>query len=273
MYVGGLRRVTLPRPGEPLEVMTRIRGVIFDLDGVLHVRDAALPGAAEAIARLRRAGLPMRFVTNTTRRPRRAILEALDGMGLAVAPEELLTPAAAVCLRLKERRERAHLLIHPALAEDFQDVEQGGDAVVLGDAGDEFRYSALNAAFRLLIGGAPLYALAANRYFKDADGLSLDCGAFVAALEYASGAKAELFGKPAPAFFQSALDGLGCAAQEAVMVGDDVEADVNGALALGIRAMLVRTGKYRESDEARLAPGGMVVDHAGDAVDRILHEL
>ncbi|GIK99775.1 MAG: hydrolase [Alphaproteobacteria bacterium] len=266
-------RVTGAQPGAPLEVMSRIRGVIFDLDGVLHVRDAALPGAAEAIARLRRAGVPMRFVTNTTRRPRRAILEALDGMGLAVAPEELLTPAAAVCLRLKERRERARLLIHPALAEDFQDVEQGGDAVVLGDAGDEFRYSALNAAFRLLIGGAPLYALAANRYFKDADGLSLDCGAFVAALEYASGAKAELFGKPAPAFFQSALDGLGCAAQEAVMVGDDVEADVNGALALGIRAMLVRTGKYRESDEARLAPGGMVVDHAGDAVDRILHEL
>lgn len=265
--------MTSAPPGTLLEVMQRIRGIIFDLDGVLHVRDAALPGAAEAIARLRHAGLPMRFVTNTTRRPRRAILEALNGMGLAVAPEELLTPAAAVCLRLKERRQRAHLLIHPALAADFRGVEQGGDAVVLGDAGDEFRYAALNAAFRLLIGGAPLYALAANRYFKDADGLSLDCGAFVAALEYASGANAELFGKPAPAFFRSALEGLGCTAQEAVMVGDDVEADVNGALALGIRGMLVRTGKYRESDEARLAPGGIVVDDASDAVDRILQDL
>lgn len=250
--------------------MARFRGTILDLDGVLYVRDRIVPGAPEAIDRLRRAGVTLRFVTNTTRRPRRAILEALRRLGFDIADEEVLTPASAVRGRLQARGQSPHLLIHPDLAEDFAGVPRGGDAVVLGDAGDAFSHAALNRAFRLLMDGAPLYALAANRYFQDEDGLTLDVGAFVAALEYASGTKAELFGKPAPAFFQAALDGLGCAAGETVMVGDDVEADVNGALALGIAGVLVRTGKYRPPDEARLAAGGAIVADVNAAVDLIL---
>lgn len=250
--------------------MGRVRGAILDLDGVLYVRDRVVPGASEAIGRLRRAGVALRFVTNTTRRPRRAILDSLRDLGFDIADEEVLTPASAVCERLRARGQSPYLLIHPDLAEDFAAVFRGEDAVVLGDAGDAFRYAALNRAFRLLMEGAPLYALAANRYFQDEDGLTLDVGAFVAALEYASGAKAELFGKPAPAFFQAALDGSGCAAGETVMVGDDVEADVNGALALGIGGMLVRTGKYRPYDERRLAAGGAVVTDVSAAADLIL---
>ena len=250
--------------------MASVRAVILDLDGVLHIREQVVPGAPEAVARLRRAGLALRFVTNTTRRPHRAILKSLRDLGFDIADEEVLTPAAAVGERLREKGQSPYLLIHPDLAEDFAACRQGSDAVVLGDAGDEFRYAALNRAFRLLMDGAPLYALAANRYFKDEDGLSLDVGAFVAALEYASGAKAELFGKPAPVFFQAALDGLDCAAGEAIMVGDDVEADVNGALALGLDGLLVRTGKYRPQDEERLAAGGAIVADVSAAVDLIL---
>lgn len=250
--------------------MGAVRGVILDLDGVLHVRDRVVPGAPAAIARLRRAGVPLRFVTNTTRRPRRAILAALRALGFEIGEDEVLTPAAAVCARLRHQRQAPYLLIHPDLAEDFAGVREGSDAVVLGDAGDAFQYAALNQAFRLLMDGAPLYALAANRYFKDDDGLSLDVGAFVAALEYASGARAQIFGKPATSFFGAALDGLRCAAAEAVMIGDDVEADVNGALALGMRGLLVRTGKYRPEDDARLAPGGAAVADVAEAVDRIL---
>ena len=251
--------------------MAKIRGVIFDLDGVLHVRDRVVRGAPEAVARVRRAGLALRCVTNTTRRPRRAILESLDRFGFDFAADELLTPAAAVCERLEEMGESPYLLIHPSLAEDFVAFgAEGSDAVVLGDAGEAFRYDSLNHAFRLLMEGAPLYALAANRYFEDDDGLSLDVGGFVAALEYASGIKAELFGKPSASFFQAALDGLGCRAEETVMIGDDVEADVNGALSIGIGGVLVRTGKYRPEDDARLARDGAIVKDVGEAVDRIL---
>jgi HAD superfamily hydrolase (TIGR01458 family) len=254
-----------------LKTTGTVRGVILDLDGVLHVRDRVVPGAPEAVRRLRAAGIPLRFVTNTTRRPRRAIIEALTRFGFDITADEVLTPAAAVCERLTEMAESPYLLIHADLSEDFAAFGTGGtDAVVLGDAGDAFRYDTLNRAFRLLMEGAPLYALAANRYFQDDDGLSLDVGAFVAALEYASGITAELFGKPAPAFFQAALEGLGCRTEETVVIGDDVEADVNGALALGFGGVLVRTGKYRPEDAARLASGGVIVADISEAVDRIL---
>ena len=137
---------------------------------------------------------------------------------------------------------------------------------MVGDAGDHLRYAGINQAFRLLKAGAPLLALGRNRYFKETDGLSMDAGPFVAALEYAAGVSAELLGKPAPALFAAALRPLGCIPAQAVMIGDDVEADVNGALAAGLGGILVRTGKFRPGDEMRLAAGGTVVDHIGAAV-------
>jgi HAD superfamily hydrolase (TIGR01458 family) len=163
------------------------------------------------------------------------------------------------------------LLIHPGLAEDFAGLASDGkDAVVVGDAGDGFTYAALNRAFRHLMLGAPLLALAANKYFREPDGLSLDAGPFVAALEYASGTRALLFGKPAPEFFRAAVDGFGCPPAEVAMIGDDVEADVNGAIAAGLAGILVRTGKYRLEDEQRADSRTMVVDDVSTAVGRIL---
>lgn len=81
-----------------------------------------------------------------------------------------------------------------------------------------------------------------------------------AALEYASGKTAALLGKPAPAIFRATLDSVGCRAAEAVMIGDDVDSDVNGAIEAGLAGILVRTGKYRPGDESCLKPGGVVVD-------------
>jgi len=164
-------------------------------------------------------------------------------------------------------------LIHPALEEDFAGLPRSGPrAVVLGDAGEGFTYPALNAAFRELERGAAFIALARNRSFQDADGArSLDAGAFVAALEYASQTEATLFGKPAPEFFAAAVDSLGCAPEAVVMVGDDVESDVAGALAAGLAGILVRSGKYREGDETTIdPPPSAVVDDLSAAVDWIL---
>ena len=155
-----------------------------------------------------------------------------------------------------------------------------GEAVVVGDAAQGFTYAALNTAFRKLLDGAEFLALARNRSFKDDDGeLSLDAGPFVAALEYACQRQAVLFGKPAADFFQAALASAGCDGKEAVMVGDDAEADVAGALAAGVgSALLVRTGKYRPGDENKVKPcperhgrgsrGGRQMDHAAPLIEK-----
>ena len=234
-----------------------IRAVLLDLAGVVYQGEQSLPGAVEAVAELRRAGLRLRFLTNTTRMPRRALLSRLNEMGVKIGDEELFTPAQAARAWLTARSLSPHLLIHPNLVEDFAGLGgSAGEAVVIGDAADGFTYAALNAAFRKLLAGAAFVALARNRSFKDEDGeLSLDTGAFVTALEYAARREAVVLGKPAPDFFQGALAGTGCDGEQAVMVGDDAEADVAGALKAGIgRALLVRTGKYRPRDEAKVEP-------------------
>ena len=233
------------------------QGVLLDLAGVLYDGGEAIPGAVRAVARLRAAGLPVRFLTNSTRTPRRGILDKLQGFGFEIAPEELITPAAAACARLAIEGKTPHLLIHPDLAEDFDGLpEDGAPVVVVGDAGPFFTFETLNAAFRVLDEGAGFLALAANRVFRDADGKrSMDAGAFVAALEYASGRTAEVLGKPAPSFFHAAVATMGAAPADVVMIGDDAEADVAGALACGLgQGVLVRTGKYRDGDEARFDP-------------------
>lgn len=227
-----------------------IEGLLLDLSGVVYVEDEAVPGAAEALRRLRDPGTPIRLVTNTTMRPRRSILERLERLGLEADPSELLTPATLAAKRCAEAGyESVSLVVLDELREDLEGLEEKGDsvdAVVVGDLGDRWDYDVLNRAFRSLMDGAELIALQKNRYWETSEGLSLDAGPFVSALEYATGREAEVVGKPSPAFFELALGELGVSADRAAMVGDDVEADVGGAMDAGLAGILVRTGKYRE---------------------------
>jgi HAD superfamily hydrolase (TIGR01458 family) len=251
----------------------RLRGLLLDLDGVVHVRGAILPGSLQAIAKLRMAPLPFKFVTNTTRRPLARIVADIAALGLDVTREDVFTPAALARDFLHRRNLSPFLVVHPDLREDFQDLPSGGtEAVVVGDAGEFFTYDLLNEAYRKILGGAPFLALAKNRNFRDRDGeLSLDVGAFVAGLEFASGREAIVLGKPAPMFFALALQALGCAAEEVAMIGDDAEADVGGAMAAGLRGVLVRTGKYRAGDETRLdKPPTAMAEDLNEAVDLLL---
>jgi phospholysine phosphohistidine inorganic pyrophosphate phosphatase len=225
-------------------------GLLLDLSGVIYVQDEAVPGAAEALERFRSNGLPLRLVTNTTMRPRRSILERLERLGIEADPDELITPASLARRRCEEAGyDSVSLVVLDELREDLEGLERQGDsvdAVIVGDLGEGWDYEILNRAFRELMEGAELIALQKNRYWETADGLSLDAGPFVASLEYATGREAEVMGKPSPAFFELALGELGVSAEQAAMVGDDVEADVGGAIDEGLSGILVRTGKYRE---------------------------
>jgi HAD superfamily hydrolase (TIGR01458 family) len=226
--------------------------VLLDIDGVLHVGEEPIEGAIEALVELRELGAGLRLVTNTTSKSRRQIVEQLQRLGFDVSVNEVLTPAALAVRHCRERGYRSvRLLVGEGLREDLAGLTeaQGGaavDALVLGDLGDGFTADVLNGAFRLLMDGAELVALQHNRYWRRADGLALDVGAYSDALEYASGVEAAVVGKPAREFFSAALAELESLPENTLMVGDDVEADVGGALAAGLRAVLVRTGKYRK---------------------------
>lgn len=249
-----------------------ISGVLFDLSGVLYIGEQAVPGAVQALQRLRDANVPARFVTNVTRTATAKLMERLAGMGFAVAAEDLFTAPIAARNYLQANELRPFLLIHPALEEEFSAFSREmPNAVLLGDAGDEFSYHNLNQAFRLLMDGAPLLAMGNNRYFREPDGLSLDIGPFVAALEYASGTSALILGKPSAAFFAGAVASLGCPASEVVMIGDDALADVEGARSAGLQGILVQTGKYRPGDEAQIKqPGAVVLANVARAVEWVL---
>jgi HAD superfamily hydrolase (TIGR01458 family) len=165
-----------------------------------------------------------------------------------------------------------YLLIHPDLEGEFpKHPRDAWDAVLVGDAGEEFTYRTLNIAFRLVLDGAPLLAMGYNRYFKELEGFSLDIGPFVAALEFAADTQAKVLGKPAPEFFEAAMSGFGCEPDQVVMVGDDAAADVGGAIRAGLQGILVRTGKYMPGDEDKIdQPNAVIADDIAAAVDWIL---
>jgi HAD superfamily hydrolase (TIGR01458 family) len=226
-------------------------GLLIDIDGVFHVGSDPIDGAREALDAVRARGMPFRLVTNTTSRSRRLVVERLTKMGFDITPAEMLTPAA-LAVRFCQARgyERVALHVAPALREDLEELGDLSDgdveAVILGDLGADFTYARLNAIFRQLQEGAELVALQRNRVWQREDGLALDAGPFVVALEYAVGREAIVTGKPSPAFFEAALRELGADAAATAMIGDDIEADIGGALDAGLDGVLVQTGKFRE---------------------------
>lgn len=227
-----------------------IDAVLLDLDGVLYVEGELLPGADEAVKRLRGAGIALRFVTNTTAHSRSQTLEKLRDFGIELEEDELVTPAALARRHCEDAGHRTvALIMNDDVKADFEGLEEADtdvDAVIMGDLGEQFGFRILNQAFRLVMDGAELVALQKNRFWLTADGLSLDAGPFVAAIEYATGKDAFVVGKPSPRFFEIVLADLGADRDSVAMAGDDIETDIGGALDAGIAAVLVRTGKYRE---------------------------
>jgi HAD superfamily hydrolase (TIGR01458 family) len=249
-----------------------VSGVLLDVDGVLHISGHPILGGAKAVSRLREAGHRLRFVTNNTTHSRRSLAAEIRSFGIELDDEELQTTPLAAAHALAGKRVLA--LTMPAIVEDLEGIElvgEGADAVLLGGAGEGFEtnrvfsYFNLARAFAELQDGAELYCLHKNRWWQTSRGALLDAGAFVAGLEYAAETEATVLGKPSPAYFAAALEALDYDSSQTWMVGDDVEADVGGASAFGLRTVLVRTGKFRQEalEEASVKPGGVIDSIAG----------
>lgn len=252
--------------------MGPIRGALIDVDGTLLDGEAAIPGAAEAIARLRGRGIPFRLTTNTTRRPRTVIAAALAQAGIAVKVEEIVIPASLARQRIAgSGKLRTGLLVPEPCLEDLEGVEpvsKDPHWVVVGDLGPGFTFDRLNEAFAWLRGGAALIALHKNRFWHAGSrGVVLDAGPFVAALEFATGRSAEVVGKPSAAFFELALADLGLPPGDVVCVGDSLENDCIGAAGAGCRTALVRTGLF---DARELSRSGFRPDAILDSIDGLM---
>ncbi|MCG2634539.1 MAG: TIGR01458 family HAD-type hydrolase [Gammaproteobacteria bacterium] len=235
-----------------------MKALLIDLDGVLYEGERVVEGAATTVNWLRSEKIPFLFVTNTTSRPRSALVTKLSAFGIEIGENEIFTPPmAARAWLLSSGAAPVALFVPEETRADFADVPLWDEssninagAVILGDLSDAWDFDRLNQAFRLLMAesSTTLVALGLTRYWKTTDGLQLDVGPFVKALEYASGRTAVVMGKPSPDFFGAALHELGCPADQVGMVGDDIIGDIGGAQRAGIRGIQVRTGKFRADD-------------------------
>ena len=247
-----------------------VDGLLLDIDGVLAVSWEPIAGSVESLSWIRNQAVPFKLITNTTTHTREALATTLRDAGFAVEATDIVTAVAATAeyLRTHHADARVFLLSDGDPRADLEGITLVGpsepaDVVVIGGAGPDFTYPALNHTFGLLNDGAALIGMHRNLYWRTADGLQLDGGAYIAALEEATGTEATICGKPAPAYFEAALEMLGVPAARAVMVGDDVANDVLGSQAIGMTGVLVRTGKFRPADLER-ADGAP--DHVIDSI-------
>jgi HAD superfamily hydrolase (TIGR01458 family) len=249
--------------------LTSVKGMLFDLDGVLYVGNQPITGAIEAVHRIRHSHVKCRFVTNTSTLSLASISKKINALGFAIPAAEIISaPQAALHYLQQQQDPVCRLLLTDDVKQDFAGFRQSDNAathIVVGDIGNAWSYNMLNEVFNCLNKGAKLIAIHKNRFWQTAQGLQMDIGGFIQALEYVSGAEAMMIGKPSQDFFNIALDDMQLKASEVGMIGDDIDSDIGGAQQVGIKGILVRTGKYRQSYAAasNIKPD-LVIDSIAD---------
>lgn len=234
-----------------MNTLSSVKGILFDLDGVLYIGSHAVEGAIEAVRKIQSSHIQCRFVTNTSTLSLNSLEQKINALGFSIPASQIISAPQATYLYLKRQQNSVcRLLLAKDVKKDFEEFNQPNKVanyIVIGDIGDTWSYTLLNQAFNDLMQGAKLIAIHKNRFWQTEHGLQLDIGGFVEALEYASGVKAMIIGKPSPDFFQIALDDMALKPSEVAIIGDDIDVDVGGGQQIGLKGILVKTGKYRQS--------------------------
>ncbi len=247
----------------------QLKGMLLDLDGVLYVGKLPIDGALDAVNCIRNSHIQCRFVTNTSTLSLASLSSKLNALGFNIPADEIISaPQAALRYLQKQGDPVCRLLLADDVKQDFEGFRQSdtsAEYIVVGDIGNAWTYNMLNEVFNCLVNGAKLIAIHKNRFWQTEHGLQMDIGGFVEALEYASGCKAMIIGKPSADFFNAALDDMQLKANEVGMIGDDIDSDAGGAQQAGLKGILVRTGKYRQSyaDASSIKPD-VVIDSIRD---------
>ncbi len=239
-------------------------GLLVDLDGVVWVGREMVPGSAEALRELLASGVKIVFVTNNPGKPASTYAERLREGGVPVPDDRVVTAGEATASLAVERAgEGASAFVIGAPA--FHDTVATADLQLLeGESGREadvvlvsghpgFDYDQLLTAALALQGGAALFATSRDPTLPMPGGPWPGTGAVLAAVETASGAVAEIGGKPEAHLFEMARERIGGAGRVA-MVGDRVSSDIEGGRRAGLETILVLSGATSREEAAVATP-------------------
>jgi NagD protein len=229
-------------------------GYLIDMDGVLYRGKAIIPGADRFVEELRRREIPFRLLTNNSQRTRRDVVAKLARLGIDVDDEHIFTSAMATARFLAQQKPSGTAfvigeggLLTALHQHGYAVVDHGPDYVIVGE-GRTFNLELVEAATRMICGGAMLIATNIDPNCPTDQGLRPGCGAMVAMLETATGVKAFSVGKPSPLMMRAARKELGLATDETIMIGDTMETDILGGVQLGFHTVLVLSGGTRRED-------------------------
>jgi glycerol 3-phosphatase-2 len=259
--------------------MARFEHVLFDLDGTLLVGMRAIAGAPGAVDALRAAGVGVGFVTNDPVHSRDEQVLRLGAEGFHTEPDEFVTAGRACAMLVTDQLGAVPVIVlgSPAFRDECVAAGlelvagPGGAAAVLLGGSRDITFADLTVATRaVLVHGAAVYASSADATFPSPGGPVPGAGAFVAALHYTTGVRAQTAGKPSPAMFEEARAALGPGRY--LVVGDRLDSDIAGGAAAGMQTALVLTGSSSLDDVA--AWQGAAPDHVlrgpGDVVPLVL---
>lgn len=234
-------------------------GFLIDMDGVLYRGTELIAGAERFVRELRDRDIPFRFLTNNSQRTRRDVVARLVRLGLDVEDEHVFTSAMATARFLAQQKPDGTAfvigeggLLTALHQHGYAVVDHDPDYVVVGE-GRTFNLELVEAAVRMILGGAKLIATNLDPNCPTQNGLRPGCGALVALLETATGVKAFSVGKPSPVMMRAARKELGLTTDQTTMIGDTMETDILGGVQLGFHTVLVLSGGTRAEDLPKYA--------------------
>jgi len=241
-----------------------VKGVLIDLDGVIWNGSRPIPGAGEAVRRMKEAGIKVRFVSNNSGRGVDGLYEHLIRFGVPAERDEVLAASEVLARAIarKERRATVYLIGSSAFRRELEaqglrvidepeEIDYLADFVVVS-ADRELTWKKLTSALRCLQKGAVFAAPNVDPVYPSSDGMVPGTGAVVAAVSAMVKREPDLMvGKPNPQMLLEAAKSMELSPEECLMVGDSVDSDLAAAKNAGMRSVLVLSGTSSREDVER----------------------